>query len=219
MRSYNWVHLFFTPSAVCMVALGFASHFRLYGESRERESVRMAVVRCANCGREVSASTPVCAGCGRPNVPKSSWVGHLFGIPITIVITAFVIHNFFDDNKGAPDPASTTLPAASSFATTASEIAAAYDADAVAADMKFKGQRFSVSGVVEDTGTDLFDNPYVKLKGGVNQFEDPQFRFDASLGSKLSTLTKGMEVTVICTGNGDIAKTPVSDHCLFSERN
>jgi len=96
---------------------------------------------------------------------------------------------------------------------TASDIAAAYNANTVAADQKFKDKKFKVSGVVVDINTDFMGNPYVTLRGGVNQFMQPQFRFEKSNTAQLANLKKGAKVTLVCIGKGDVAKTPMSGSC------
>ena len=95
----------------------------------------------------------------------------------------------------------------------ASDLARAYEANTVAADRAFKGARFKVTGVVGDINTDLFGKPYVTLRGGVNEFMEPQFGFDKDDTDRLATLRKGSKVTLVCTGAGDVAKTPMSRDC------
>lgn len=97
----------------------------------------------------------------------------------------------------------------------ATELARAYDANTVAADQKFKGQTFKVTGTIADINTDIMGNPYVTMRGGVNQFLEPQFAFDKDSANQLAELSKGMKVTLMCTGKGDIAKTPMSDDCII----
>lgn len=97
----------------------------------------------------------------------------------------------------------------------ASDLARAYDANTVAADQKFKRQTFKVTGTITDISTDIMGNPYVTMRGGVNQFMEPQFSFDRDSANQLAELRKGMKVTLVCTGKGDIAKTPMSDDCII----
>ncbi len=59
-------------------------------------------------------------------------------------------------------------------------------------------------------------NPYLTLKGGVNEFMEPQFQFDKSEINQLASLKKGKNITLICTGKGDIAKTPMSGDCSLA---
>lgn len=96
---------------------------------------------------------------------------------------------------------------------TASEIVIAYSENTVLADQIFKGKKFKVSGVIIDINTDFRGNPYITLQGGVNQFMEPQFSFEKSESSQLAKLRRGMRVTLVCTGRGDVAKTPMSGAC------
>ena len=50
----------------------------------------------------------------------------------------------------------------------AAQLASAYDRNTVAADQKYKGKRLKVTGVVDSINTDLFGNPYITMRGGVN---------------------------------------------------
>jgi hypothetical protein len=103
------------------------------------------------------------------------------------------------------------------FSTTASDIASAYHEDAVAAGMKFKGKRFRVIGIIKDINKNILANPYLVLDGGDNIFSDPQFDFDKSEIPSFAHLRKAMRVTLICTGQGDIVKTPIADNCLMEK--
>ncbi|HBN9704022.1 tRNA_anti-like [Pseudomonas aeruginosa] len=96
----------------------------------------------------------------------------------------------------------------------AQQLAQAYDRNTVAADQQFKGKRFKVSGVVDSINTDLFGNPYVTLRGGVNQFMQPQFELDKAHANYAAGLQSGMRITMTCRGRGDVAKTPMSDECV-----
>lgn len=97
----------------------------------------------------------------------------------------------------------------------ASDLARAYDENTVAADAMFKGKKFKVRGVVSDINTDIFGNPYLTLRGGVNQFLEPQFSFDKGSAAQLAVLRKGRTVELVCVGRGDIAKTPMSGDCIL----
>lgn len=98
---------------------------------------------------------------------------------------------------------------------TAREIARAYSENTVGADAMFKGKKFKVTGVVADINTDLFGDPYLLLRGGVNQFMEPQFQFDSGSAAQLGVLRKGNKVEIICIGKGDVAKTPMSGSCVM----
>lgn len=96
---------------------------------------------------------------------------------------------------------------------TARELTLAYSQNTVAADMKFKDKQFRVSGVVKEIATGLMGDPYLVLAGGVNEFMEPQFHFSKSESEALARLKQGATVKLACTGNGDVAKTPMSGDC------
>ena len=75
-------------------------------------------------------------------------------------------------------PAKVAAPVEPLIEVSAQQLAQAYDRNTVAADQQFKGKRFKVTGVVDSINTDLFGDPYVTLRGGVNQFMQPQFELE-----------------------------------------
>lgn len=111
-------------------------------------------------------------------------------------------------------PAKVEAPAELLREYSAQQMAQAYDRNTVAADQQFKGKRFKVSGVVDSINTDLFGNPYVTLRGGVNQFMEPQFALDDAHANYAAGLQSGMRISLVCTGRGDVAKTPMSKDCV-----
>lgn len=116
---------------------------------------------------------------------------------------------------------STAAPAASAPAEplktyTSTQVAQSYDDNTVAADALFKGKRVKVTGRVTDINTDFRGNPYLVLAGS-NQFLGPQFKFDKSSISVMATLKKGATVSIICTGAGDVIKTPMFEDCEMSK--
>ncbi|EJL02897.1 MULTISPECIES: hypothetical protein [Pseudomonas] len=98
---------------------------------------------------------------------------------------------------------------------TAADIAEAYSRNTYAADMTFKGKPFKVTGTIASINTDFRGKPYVTMKGGVNQFMEPQFALAKSNEKFAVTLKPGDKITLACTGRGDVAKTPMSNECTF----
>ena len=96
----------------------------------------------------------------------------------------------------------------------AQQMAADYERNTVAADQRYKGKRFKVTGVGDSINTDLFGNPYVTLRGGVNQFMEPQFELDSAHRNYAAGLQQGMRISLACRGRGDVAKIPMSDECV-----
>ncbi|MDH1587402.1 OB-fold protein [Stutzerimonas stutzeri] len=111
-------------------------------------------------------------------------------------------------------PAKVVAPVEPLLEVSAQQLAQAYDRNTVAADQQFKGKTFKVTGVVDSINTDLFGNPYVTLRGGVNQFMEPQFELDEAHANYAAGLQSGMRISLVCTGRGDVAKTPMSEDCI-----
>lgn len=96
----------------------------------------------------------------------------------------------------------------------AQQMAADYERNTVAADQRFKDKRFKVTGVVDSINIDLFGNPYITLRGGVNQFMEPQFELDSAHRNYAAGLQQGMRISLVCKGRGDVAKIPMSEECV-----
>lgn len=111
-------------------------------------------------------------------------------------------------------PAKVVAPVEPLLEVSAQQLAQAYDRNTGAADQQFKGKTFKVTGVVDSINTDLFGNPYVTLRGGVNQFMEPQFELDEAHANYAAGLQSGMRISLVCTGRGDVAKTPMSEDCI-----
>ncbi|MES3024927.1 MAG: hypothetical protein V4857_25425 [Pseudomonadota bacterium] len=98
---------------------------------------------------------------------------------------------------------------------TAHELALAYRTNAATADKDFRGRPFMVSGMVVSISADAMGDPFITLRGGTSEFLQPQFGFDRSARQALSKLKTGVEVSLKCTGKGDVAKVPVADSCTL----
>lgn len=133
------------------------------------------------------------------------WVG---GIILVLIVIGIVAGPDAPESAEAKPQDVASLPEVS-----AKEIAVAYNENTVSADMRFKDKQFKVSGTVADINTDFTGDPYITMRGGVNEFMEPHFDFDKSALQQLAGLKKGMKVTLRCTGGGDVAKTPMSKDC------
>jgi len=83
---------------------------------------------------------------------------------------------------------------------TADQLQAAYDANAVAADRRYKGVPLTVTGIVDEVGTDVLDHDYVTLRAGdgpgVQCICEPGHR------DRLARLRRGDSATLIGVGAG-----------------
>lgn len=89
-----------------------------------------------------------------------------------------------------------------------------YDANAVAADNRYKDRTLRVTGRVLAIERPMGDLVMLDLAGG-----NPIFRTIAHLDStetqKVATLTKGTVVTVECIGAGAMMRMPQLEDCVF----
>lgn len=116
----------------------------------------------------------------------------------------------------APKASKEQIQAEPLRAYTSAKVAQDYDDNTVAADIQYKGKRVKVSGRITDINTDFLGKPYLVL-AGTNQFMGPQFNFEKSDMSSLATLKKGTQISVVCTGKGDVVKTPMFEDCEVSK--
>ena len=91
-----------------------------------------------------------------------------------------------------------TTPA---YVVESSALFAAYKANEVAADTKFKGRVIAVNGIVETIGKDILGNPYITLKTG-EMFGSVQCMFAPPYSADLGRLTKGTRISLkgVCDG-------------------
>lgn len=130
------------------------------------------------------------------------WVGIIFGCLVVIGMVSNAMKSPEQKQaeaaaleqqrveQAAAEKAKVVAELAAMPVVTASAIASAYDANTVAADQQFKGKKFKVSGTVADINTNFMGQPYVTLRGGVNQFMEPQFAFEKSDAEQLVSLKK-----------------------------
>ena len=143
------------------------------------------------------------------------WVGGIFAV---LLIIGLVTEESMTPEEKSAQLASreakqaAVLTALPSY--TAIELSTAYEQNTVAANMKFKGKQFKVTGVVTDILTDFFDSPYITMGTGEEYaFNEPQFSFSDDALPELAAVSKGMTLTLICTGNGDVAQTSMNNNC------
>ncbi len=180
----------------------------------------MKNVKCSNCGEEISQKAPTCPKCGHPNKASKNLSGKQIVLYLVVGIGAIWWLASSDtksttENKASANQELTKQEIDTLPNVTASAIASAYSENTVAADQQFKDKKFKVTGTVADINTDFMGDPYITLRGGVNQFMEPQFGFEKSDAAKLANLKKGSKVSLICIGKGDVAKTPMSGSCTL----
>jgi len=175
----------------------------------------MALITCKECQAEVSNKADACPKCGVKIKKKVALWKKILGGFVLFLIAVAVFSPGGKNGSGTTQSTDSSKGEQAAFNTTAHELAAAYNENTLAADNKFKGKRFVITGVVSDINTDMFNNAVVMLHGGVNQFMEPQARLAESEKPKAAELKKGASISLTCTGRGDVAKTPMMEKCVL----
>lgn len=176
----------------------------------------MAIVKCPECGKDVSDSAVSCPNCGKPlqatqklsdptpaPAPQKKKKGIFKKIIIGIVVIfvgLFVLGMLVgDDKKTSSSVASqASAPKEDVFVVSVEDICNAYKNNEVAADKIFKGNLVQITGIVDDVKKDIMDSLYVTLKRQYEfDFCQPQCFFDDEYEDQLANLRKGQKVTII----------------------
>lgn len=114
---------------------------------------------------------------------------------------------------------STDAPVASARASdaimvSATELFAAYKANEIADDQRYKGKALKVPGVIEDITSDAFDKAVVQLQAG--GFME-QVHASGLSNEAAAQLSKGVRVTLLCNGGGEVIGFPLLEDCVIAE--
>jgi PKD repeat protein len=144
-------------------------------------------------------------------------VTHTYGSPGYYVVTLRVT-----DDVGASDTATRAISVAGApaapIAVGAQRLLDEYDANEVAADMKYGGKLLAVAGYVDSINVNEFTGePYVNLVGAPGEWTLFWVRctFPLSAQASLAGLSKGAFVTIIGTCDGELLGSVMLDDCRF----
>ena len=196
----------------------------------------MALIRCPDCGSEVSDAAPACPKCGRPIAPPTPVNVTVGAAPVQkpakktsgcavvflVAIVAFVI---YAASRGDTDTAvkeSTSSGAASTpaadpkpvFSTTAQQLADDYERNEVAADDAMKGHIIHVSGRIQAIDKDFTDDVIVNLRTS-NEFMPARMQMIDEEKPAAARLSKGQNVEVECDRMARVVGSPSGRNCHF----
>ena len=103
---------------------------------------------------------------------------------------------------------------------TASYLQEIYDKNEVKGDLKFKGKQFYVTGAIASIDSSLNDQPAVHFATDTgNQFQNPTafFKDYENKLEQIADLSKGQEIKLLCTGNGEMVGSPMLSDCEFAK--
>ena len=99
-----------------------------------------------------------------------------------------------------------------SYTLTADELYRDYNANEVAADMKYKGKVVVVVGEVESIGKDIMDQAFIVIGGRGGFLSGAQCTFTKAENLAVAQLSKGRTVTVKCEVTGKMGNVQL-DKC------
>jgi hypothetical protein len=199
----------------------------------------MALISCNECGKEISTLAKACPGCGAPNMvekEKPPVDVKLLNKVIGFFFLIIVIYLFFKITGGDSKPASapsvdsapvsqTATPSADApvappaaevhpaIKVTALQLLAEYNANEVAADIKYKRKPLQVSGRVASINKDFTDSIYIAIQGdsGLSNIHASGFSVEQA-----SIFKKNQSIVINCIGGGLVMLSPILKECSLA---
>lgn len=118
------------------------------------------------------------------------------------------------DDGPNPNAEPTDAIHAGAIEISAAELFAAYEANEIAADSRYKGKPVKVSGTIEQIVSDTFDDAVVQLQAGgfMEQVHARGLHNEAA-----ARLSKGQRINLLCKGGGEVIGFPLLEDCSIAE--
>ncbi|MBU0924434.1 OB-fold putative lipoprotein [bacterium] len=91
-----------------------------------------------------------------------------------------------------------------------------YEKNEINADEKYKNKDLIVNAKIKSIDKDVYNNAYLSLYGGTNQFLNPQAKFKDGYISWLSNLNKNQNITIVCESSKMFGGSVYLDDCIPS---
>ncbi len=167
------------------------------------------MVECTSCKTQWGDGQAFCGKCGSKTqamgqAPKLN--GCL--VLISVLGIAYLVVKMFSSITSTTGKTSTDVPYLREYSYTpieATDLALAYEANEIRADLNYEGKQYRVSGKITGMGKEILGNPYVMIDNKV------QAVFDSKEEAALSRYDKGMSVTANCTISGKMVWVLLKD--------
>lgn len=154
--------------------------------------------------------------------PKNWFMKHKIITIILVLVILFIIGSIFGGNNGTSQVSDLRTNSnepqkevVAPIQITSIQLSEEYDANKVAADAKYKGKILEVTGIIDNIGKDILDDPYVVLKGTPTKLFGIQCMFKKSDEQKLINLSKGSEITLTGKVSGELIGNVILRECNF----
>jgi hypothetical protein len=177
---------------------------------------------CVKCGNQMGEGAAFCGKCGATTAAKSAGasggrktirriVGGVFGlIVILIIIGALVGPN--QQSTGSAPGGSSGVPPKPDFNVSAPDLCREYEANSIAADLKYKGKLLEVSGTIKDINKDILNSIFVVLDSqNPESITDAQLYFSDAHEKEAARLNKGEYFGAVCRCDGKFMNVILKD--------
>jgi hypothetical protein len=184
----------------------------------------MALVKCTECGKEISNEAPSCPNCGKPtsaaaDTGKRKGTGCLpmIGLIVvgTVIATIVGVNLNSDDKSQSPETAQVASAARPVYKTTARALYRDYEANEVATDQKIGNSVVEVTGIIASIDKDFKDSAVIYLVTD-NQFSSAGLTLVDSEKNRAASLSKGEEIVVRCEKMTRIIGSPLGTSCRIA---
>jgi hypothetical protein len=134
------------------------------------------------------------------------------GVLTVVAITGLIVGGSNNSVPNAPDVPTTPPPAP--MQVTALELARAYAANEVDAQVAFGNKVLDVTGTISGVELDSSGDPVVKMIG-VDQFLPVQASFESRYEGNLRALSRGQRITLQCSSITQVISEPMLSDCAF----
>lgn len=188
----------------------------------------MALIKCPDCGTDVSSAAPTCPKCGRPiaatkSVPQKKKTSGCAVVALALIVLVVIGAIFGHGNEssspagGSSEPVTATPPPAPRPVTkiSADQLFNAYNNNEVATDEALKGTDVEVTGRVQEIAKDFTDSVVISLATS-NEFMPARMNMEDSERAHAATLRAGNTVSITCHRMARVIGSPAGSKCTFS---
>jgi putative nucleic acid binding protein/zinc ribbon protein len=178
---------------------------------------------CVTCGNQMKEGAAFCGKCGAGSPAKVAAAGggrhtvrRIVGGIFALIVLLIIIGALVGPKQESPNQQSAggapAAPAKPDFKVSAAELCRQYEANSIAADLKYKGKLLEVSGEIKDINKDIVNTIYVVLDSrNPESITDAQLYFSDAYEKEAASLSKGEYFAAICRCDGKFMNVMLKD--------
>jgi hypothetical protein len=174
---------------------------------------------CVGCGNQMKEGAAFCGKCGAAVRGKPAAAGgarktlrRIVGGIFALIVLLIIIGALFGPKQDNSPTGDSGAPAKPDFVVSASEICREYDANSIAADLKYKGKLVEVSGTIKDINKDILNSIYVVLDSeNPESITAAQLYFSDAHEKEAAALNKGEYFGAVCRCDGKFMNVLLKD--------